>query len=183
MSKRIPGVRYRIELGGIQDILSRTKDITDPAARLKLMKKAIRAAGAYLLKQIRRLLKKHDRTGWLRKSMKSKLKYYKKSGTLVLIVGVGSNLRTTAQLEKWLGKARKTVAANIVSHNYAHLLFEGHKAFTQTITYTTKRGKQVTMRRRIAAARGDNVIYQVAAMYGEDAKKRMGDVITQGLLQ
>lgn len=179
--KRKAGVRYKVQLSGLSEILRAADAIFDPKKRLALMKKAIRAAGAVLLKEMRRRLKSHDRTGWLRKSMKSKLKFYKKSSTLVMIVGVASGMRTTADVEKRLGKAKKTVAQNIVSHNYAHLVFGKRKAFTQTINYVTKKGKRVVMQRRIAAYAGDNVITQVADMFGAVAKQKMIDIIAAGL--
>lgn len=178
---KTPGMRYQVKLDGVGDILRQSSAILDPKQRLALQKKGIRAAGNVLLKFIRRELRKHDRTGWLRKTMKSKLVYFKKTGTLVLIVGVQSKATKSVQVEQRLGRSKKYVTKNITSHNYAHLVLNPRRAFTQEITYTTRLGKVVRMTRHIAAYKGDNIFESATKIKGAAALAAMQDVITQGI--
>lgn len=112
-------MKITLELTGFQQALKDLKKLRRGKERTDALKKAMRAAGAKMLIIVRRLLRPHKRSGWLSRTNKSKLKYYKKTDTLALIVGVQSNAETSYNGRK------------IVSHKYEHFLRLGRKGFYQ----------------------------------------------------
>jgi len=171
----------KMELVGVNEALSQATDMTDPKRRKALMKKALRAGGAILLKFMRQKLRKHDRTGWLRKNLISKLKYYKKQDTMVLILGVKSNATTTVTVEKRLGNSVVQKTERITAHKYAHLVMFPRRSFTQQLSFTNKTGKVVTQQRRITGYQGDNVIDMTTKYHGAEALAKIRSVINEGM--
>lgn len=177
----------RIELTGLRNALKDLKKIKDRTRRLKVMKKAIRAAGRVLLSSMRGIIKaKLRRSGNLLKATSTRLRYYRKSDILVLMVGIKS----------WVigdYKGRKTV-----SHKYAHLAQKGHKAFTQIVkvqpgkrymikgssglvVVSNRSPTVIQLRRRIGAAKGENFVESVTRMQGNVALRKAEEVLQKEL--
>lgn len=147
---------YRIEIAGIKSALKDLKKFTGEN-RIKVMKKAFRAAANAILKNMRKRLKTngHYRSGLLYKSLKTKLKYYKKLDVLVVMVGVKSNMKGTYK------------GNPITSHKYAHFITKGRKSFTQFYSpfFVMKNSpsRAALLTREIGAVQADNFI--AAAVY------------------
>jgi len=177
---RQSGFRIKVELSGVNEALSGALDLADPKKRADLMKKAIRAGGRVLLKYMRAMMRKHDRTGWLRKNLISKLKYYKKQGTLVLILGVKSNATTTVTVRQRIGRNFIKQTKQITAHKYAHLVMFPRRQFTQQLTFRNRLGHIVTQQRNIGRYKGDNIIDAATQFHGAEALAAIRRVIENG---
>lgn len=178
-------VTVQVELTGIKEAMAGIERL-EKKNRIVWMKKALRRAGAYVLRFIRIEAKKHDRSNTLYRSLKSKLKYYKKTDTLVMLLGVRSWFEGTFRGRK------------VVPHRYLHLILKGHKEFQQQfvtkpgkryakkdkrtgklVFYTAKKPMHIT--RRVGAAKADNFIAETSQRAFPQALQLIRDTVKQGL--
>ena len=100
------GIDFKIE--GMDVLIGKLGDL-DKKVRKKAIKRAVRAAGAPILKAAKAKVSK--RTGGLKKSLKSKIKTYGSSGTTVAIIGPDKDYLTVDEKGK---KYRPAKIAHIV---------------------------------------------------------------------
>lgn len=139
--------------------------------RLKLMKKAMRAAGRVMLQVARRVYKGmvKDRSGTLRKSLKSRLRFYKKADVLVLLVGVQSWFKGEYNGQR------------VIAHKYAHLVTRGRKKFRQTYRYKDRKGRVWTARRWVKGTVGRDFIEVASRAAVNTATEAIRNTVAQGL--
>lgn len=177
MNRKASNGVLRVEIKGFKGIIREIrKNAPAKEYRAKLLKTALNAVGGVVARTLRQL--SPVRSGTMKKSMKHKTKYYKKSDTVVVLVGVKSKFKGNYQ-----GKV-------VTPTNYAHLVTRGRKAFTQEIKIgrgksfragkiliTNNTTRVIVFKRRVGAARANNffniAIKSSAAKALATARKRL----------
>lgn len=179
-------VLVQIHLEGLQQALKGLKKYKGDD-RVKLLKKAVRAAGNELLKVARKFVPVD--TGWLKKSLSQKIWYNKKKDILAAIVGVKSWATAVVfpdkSFQKWnLKKDGRNFPAKsrfVIAHKYAHFAYGDRKSFLQTYTYTNRKGSKVQIRRQIGASKGTKFLDKAVQNAQSKAIAKAADVVAKGL--
>lgn len=88
----------------------------DKKVRGKVLRKSIRAALKPMLKSVKANAKRVGRTGLLANSIGIRVKYYRKSGTIVGVVGPRRNFKRTKRVQA------NSPPVDAIPSNYAHLV-------------------------------------------------------------
>ena len=106
----------RGELTGLRDALNSLKAVKRSAGS-RILRKGLAAASKPMLDTARRLVPR--RTGLLRKSLGRKIKTYRSTGTVVVMIGPRTGFKRVVRV-----KGRRTFQRNDPTH-YAHLVERG----------------------------------------------------------
>lgn len=126
------GFRVACKIDGLKDMIDKVNAL-DKKMRNKILRKAVNAAGKIVLKAARAGFRKgwNVDTGWLKKSMGSRVKVYRRSGVVVAIVGARRKMRkdrkTKSRVLSTFGRRLSASGLKNVPTSYAHLVEFGTK--------------------------------------------------------
>lgn len=138
--------------------------------RNKLLRKALRKAGNYILKLTKQYVPKNS--GLLKKSLAVKVRYYSKTKAMVVVIGPRSWYTGTVN-----GKKQ-------ITHKYAHIAERGRKAIMNRKLIKSASGKFFSVQLHgsfIAAAKGQSFVAKAAKIGARQAIAIVREVIDAGL--
>jgi hypothetical protein len=159
----MPSYQLKFKFGGMYEYMRRLK-MLGPQNRLRAMRSILRRTAKVVERNMKSILGGSRKTRNLVSSIKTRLKYYWKNGTVMAIVGVESH---HVLIDKY-GRRR-------IAHKYAHIVADGRKAFTQK--FSTKLGKKyfvkghkglwtatrvIPIQRRVGAVQGIDFVGRAA---------------------
>ncbi len=112
------GALVKFEVSDVNRALSSLGELPEEM-RKAVARAAIRRGARVLVNGMRRALRKHKRTGLLSNSIRTRIRYYNKRNTMVVLVGVASNVSGTFRGER------------ITTHKYEHFVRGFRRSFVQ----------------------------------------------------
>lgn len=155
----------RIGLHGVKEALRGLRKYANPY-RKQLMRKALRAAGRYLLALAKLYVPKNSQL--LFRSLTTRMKYYAKNDVLVLVMGPKSWATT-------IHNGRKQIA-----HKYAHLAEDGRSAVVNRKLMPMNINGRWLFRKHVRAAAGQPFVKRSVRVGGGQALDEIRKVVAAG---